>query len=136
MQDTYDPFSYLLSEIRAYDAGLREDWEPYQRDHYLDELLVEEAQEIAWGRRHLTVVHGEPADDVEDELLDELFAAWEEIAERGEWGRIGGVLDDHITVTFAGAQADEGLAIAAEAALRLRPNHWVIADTPNAAWMR
>lgn len=91
---------------------------------------------MAWGRRHLTVVHGEPVDDIEAELLDELFAAWEEIAEHVEWGRIGGVPDDHITVTLAGPQTEEALALATEVALRLRPHHWVIEDTPIAAWMR
>mgnify|MGYP001012207719 CR=1 FL=1 len=55
MQDTYDPFSYLLHEIRAHDAGLREDWDTRQRDHYLETLLIEEAQEIAWGRRFTIV---------------------------------------------------------------------------------
>ena len=41
MQDTYDPFSYLLNEIRAHDAGLREHWDPYQRDHCFEVLLIE-----------------------------------------------------------------------------------------------
>lgn len=46
MQDTHDPASYLRSEIAAYDAGLRPNWEPWQREHYLGVLLVEKAEEI------------------------------------------------------------------------------------------
>lgn len=129
MQDTYDPFSYLLNEIRAYDAGLREDWEPYQRDHYLEVLLIEEAQEIAWGRRHITVLHGPIVDDVEAELLDELFAMWEEIAEVVDWARIGGVPDDHMTITVAGPRSEEALALAADTALKVRARHWTIVET-------
>lgn len=130
MQDTYDPFSYLLHEIRAYDAGLREDWDAHQRDHYLEVLLLEEAQEIAWGRHHLTVVHGEVTDDVEAELLDELFAAWEEVAEHAEWSRIGGVPDHHLTLTVAGNEASALVALALGAAARLRLSQWTITDTP------
>lgn len=130
MQDTYDPFSYLLSEIRAHDAGLREDWDPYQRDHYLEVLLIEEAQEIAWGRRHLTIVHGEVLDDVEAELLDEVFALWEEVAHLAEWSRIGGVPDHHLTLTVAGTEASTLMAVALDAATRLRLPRWMITETP------
>lgn len=130
MQDTYDPFSYLLNEIRAHDAGLREDWDAHQRDHYLEVLLIEEAQEIAWGRHHLTVVHGEVTDDVDAELLDELFAAWEEVAEHAEWSRIGGVPDHHLTLAVAGPGAATLIAIALEAASHLRLSGWMIMDTP------
>ncbi len=130
MQDTYDPFSYLLNEIRAHDAGLREDWDAHQRDHYLEVLLIEEAQEIAWGRHHLTVVHGEVTDDVEAELLDELFAAWEEVAEHAVWSRIGGVPDHHLTITLAGSEAPSLIGAALQAATRLRMTNWIITDTP------
>lgn len=126
MQDTHDPFSFLLNEIRAHDAGLREHWDGHQRSHYLDLLLIEEAQEIAWGRRHLTVVHGEPLDEVDAELLDELFAAWEDIAAIAEWSRIGGVPDQHLTITFAGPNSEPLLLIAAHFATRMKRPHWHI----------
>jgi hypothetical protein len=70
MQDTYDPFSFLLSEIQAYDAGQR-NWNVELREHYLDELLADEAEEIAWGRRHLTIVYGPEWDPVSEQILDE-----------------------------------------------------------------
>ncbi len=132
MQDTYDPFSYVLSEIRAHDAGLRKDWDPSQRDHYLEVLLIEEAQENAWGRRHLTVVHGEPVDDVEAELLDELFAAWESVAEDAEWARIGGVPDHHLTLSAGGAGRDDALSSAVDHVLQANPGHWRIVDAATA----
>ena len=66
MHDTHDPFSFLLNEIQAHDAGDRTTWDGELRAHYLDVLLVEEAQEIAWGRRHLTVIHGETLDEIAD----------------------------------------------------------------------
>lgn len=128
MQDTHDPFSFLLSEIRAHDAGLRANWDDYQRAHYLEVLLVEEAQEIAWSRRHLTVVHGEPLDEVEAELLDDLFAAWEDIAAKPEWARIGGVPDHHLTLAVGGPAAAEHLAAAADLAARANPGHWHVVD--------
>lgn len=128
MQDTYDPFSFLLSEIRAFDAGERENWDPSQRQHYFDVLLADEAEEIAWGRRHVTVVHGEPRDEVEAEVLDDLFAAWEELAGTATWSRIGGVPDHHLTITLAGTDAEGVLAIATELASRANPGRWLITE--------
>jgi hypothetical protein len=124
MQDTHDPFSYLLNEIRAHDAGLREDWDPYQRDHYLETLLIEEAQEIAWGRRHLTVIHGPVLDDVVADLLDELFVAWEEVASRAQWGRIGGGEDSHLTLAIADPQSDRWMDLALDAVAATNPGTW------------
>lgn len=129
MQDTYDPFSYLLNEIRAYDTGLREDWGTCQRRHYLDLLLVEEAQEIAWGRRHLTIVHGDAVDEVQAERLDDLFAAWENIATRAEWCRIGGVPDWHLTLTLADPQHEQWIRWAADQAIAINPGHWQLLAT-------
>lgn len=128
MQDIYDPFSFLLSEIRAFDAGERAHWEPYQRQHYLDVLLADEAEEIAWGRRHLTVVHGSQADDIEAELLDELFAAWEDIAACATWGRIGGVARSHLTLTLAGDLVEHLMASALDAARDVNPGAWRITE--------
>lgn len=132
MQDTYDPFSFLLSEIRAFDAGERENWDPYQRQHYLDVLLADEAEEIAWGRRHLTVVHGPTRDEVAAELLDELFSAWEDLAGLTSWSRIGGVPDHHLTLSVAGTCRDDALSAAADHALRANPGHWRIVDGASA----
>ncbi len=129
MQDTYDPFSFLLSEIHAYDVGLRGNWDPYQRQHYLDVLLADEAEEIAWGRRHLPIVHGELVDEVEAEVLDDIFDAWSDIANRADWSRVGGVPDHHLTLTLAASNTTELLAVAADLAARASPGHWHIIVT-------
>ena len=50
MLDTHDPSNYLLSEIAACDAGLRPNWESWQREHYLQVVLVERAEANAWDR--------------------------------------------------------------------------------------
>jgi len=129
MQDTYDPFSFLLSEIRAFDAGERENWDPFQRQHYLDVLLADEAEEIAWGRRHVSLVHGVLCDEVEAETLDEIFAAWEDLAVGSEWARIGGLSGHHLTLTVGGASANSLVTAAAEFALRHRPRRWRVLET-------
>jgi hypothetical protein len=122
MQDTYDPFSFLLNEIRAHDAGLR-NWSPGQRDHYLDELLADEAQEIAWGRRHLTVVHREVLDEVEAETLDDIVCALLDLID-GAWHRFGGLADHHFTLTVGGPDADDVIERAADIVARAKPDHW------------
>jgi len=127
MQDTYDPFSFLLSEISAFDAGERENWDPCQRQHYFDVLLADEAEEIAWGRRHLTVVHGRLTDDIEADLLDDLFAAWEEVAVSASWARIGGVPDQHLTLTIADDSSDL-FSAAIDVSLRLNPGSWRVIE--------
>jgi hypothetical protein len=127
MQDTYDPFSFLLNEIRAHDAGLR-NWSPGQRDHYLDELLADEAQEIAWGRRHLSVVHGEVLDEVEAETLDDIVCALLDLID-GAWHRFGGLADHHFTLTIVGPDADDVIGRAAEVITRCKPDHWRVIAT-------
>lgn len=129
MQDTYDPFSFLLSEIRAFDTGERENWDPYQRQHYLDVLLADEAEEIAWGLRHLTLVHGR-VDEVEADLLDDVYSAWEDVAARAAWSRIGGVPSSHMTITVRDGSAERLIAEAADVGSRLRRAHWKLLDTP------
>lgn len=127
MQDTHDPFTYLLNEIRAHDAGLRH-WQPGKRARYLGELLADEAQEIAWGRRHLTVVHGEVLDEVEAEALDDIVCALLDLID-GRWHRFGGIPDHHFTLTVAGCDADELIDSAVEVAVRSQPAHWLITTT-------
>lgn len=127
MQDTHDPFSFLLSEIRAHDAGLRR-WQPGDRDHYLAELIADEAQEIAWGRRHLSVIHGEVVDDVEAEALDDIVCALLDLLD-GRWHRFGGLDDHHFTLTVDGVDADEMIGNAIDVIVRIRPQHWIVTTT-------
>jgi hypothetical protein len=127
MQDTYDPFSFLLSEIQAHDVGLR-NWSPGQRGHYLDELLADEAQEIAWGRRHLSVVHGKLLDEAEADALDDIVCALLDLVD-GRWHRFGGIADRHFTLTVDGPAAEDLIADAADLATRTKPTHWRVVAT-------
>jgi len=131
MQDTYDPFSYLLAEIRAYDAGLRP-WEPALRDHYVEALLIQEAEELAWGRHHITIIHGPFVDEIERDLVDELYATILERLDTTEWYRVGGHPDHHITVTLEGALAEAKLAGIADLAARINPGDWRLVDSARA----
>jgi hypothetical protein len=127
MQDIHDPFSFLLTEIHAHDAG-RRDWLPADRELGLRVLLVEEAQEIAWGLRHLSVVHGPIVDDVDGEMLDDLVCALLDLVDSG-WYRFGGIPDHHFTLTVGGPHADDLVADAIEAIVAIRPPNWRILDT-------
>lgn len=127
MQDTHDPFSFLLSEIRAHDAGLRR-WQPGDRDHYLAELIADEAQEIAWGRRHLTIIHGEVIDEVEAEALDDIVCALLDLLD-GRWHRFGGLDDHHFTLTVSGPDADAFLESVATTLVPAIPAQWSVAMT-------
>jgi len=127
MQDTYDPFSYLLNEIRAHDAG-RRTWTDGLRDHLLNELRADEAQEIAWGRRHLTVIHGEILDGIEAETLDDIVCDLLDLVD-GAWHRFGGLADHHFTLTVAGPDAEDLIARATHLATRAKPPHWQVTAT-------
>lgn len=124
MQDIYDPFSYVLGEIRAHDAGQR-GWQPGIRDHYLRVLTADEAQELAWGRRHLTVVHGEVLDETEAEALDDIVCAILDLLD-GRWHRFGGIPDHHFTLTVDGPNADDLVHQIGDLATRAKPGHWAV----------
>jgi len=128
MQDTYDPFSFLLREIQAYDAGQR-NWNPELREHYLDELLADEAEEIAWGRRHLTILYGPEWDPVSEQILDELIHGMVAYVPPANWSRVGGVPGHHVTVTLAGPSADDLIDLMADVALRTNPGPWRVVAT-------
>jgi len=80
-------------------------------------------------------VHGEPVDDIEAELLDELFAAWEYIAEHCEWARIGGVPDHQLTLSVSGERSDLFTARAVSCASRVNPGRWLLFEGA-APWQR
>jgi len=124
MQDIHDPFSYVLSEIRAHDAGQR-GWRPGIREHYLRVLTADEAQELAWGRRHLTVVHGEVLDEAQAEALDDVVCAILDLLD-GRWHRFGGIPDHHFTLTVDGPDADDLISRVETVAACTRPGHWTV----------
>lgn len=127
MQDIHDPFSYVLGEIRAHDAGQR-GWRPGVREHYLRVLTADEAQELAWGRRHLTVVHGEVHDEAQAEALDDVVCAILDLLD-GRWHRFGGIPDHHFTLTVDGPDADDLIRQAARVVRMMRPRHWQVVES-------
>lgn len=65
----YDPFGWRLAEA----ADPATSWERHVV--LAAELLVLEAEELAHGRRHLTIRHGEPADLAESADIDAFYDA-------------------------------------------------------------
>lgn len=119
---TYDPFGWRLQELADPDIS------PLRRSELLDELVVAEAEELAAGRRHLTIVHGEPADMAEAEELNDLYDTVEALVDEAEWSRLSGG-PDYLTVTLAGPNRNERLALIADVA-HGRTHCWSIVDAP------
>ena len=66
---TYDPFGWRLAEVADPATSA---------ERHLDltaELLVLEAEELAHGRRHLSIRHGEPGDLAESADIDAFYDA-------------------------------------------------------------
>lgn len=122
-RDTYDPFSWRLHELA------RPDLNPLRRAELLDDLLVAEAEEIVVGRRHLTIVHGEPSDLAEVEELNVFYDMVSVILDSAEWARLSGS-DDYLTVTVGGRGRDELLERVVDLSRELSPAPSQILDTP------
>ncbi len=123
---TYDPFTWRLEEIDAIDNGHAPD--QGRRAELLDGLLIAEAEELAHGRRHLTIVHAQPHDIIEAEQLDELCDEIDLLVAPAEWQRIRSALD-YLTVTIAAPHASRIIEQIADAAARTNPGHWHILTT-------
>jgi hypothetical protein len=128
------PFSFLLQELRARDAGLREPWAPGQREQVLGDLVVAEAEEIAHGLRHLSVVHGELVDPVEAELIGELIGEVCEMLSRAEGQglvqdvRLSGS-DVHLTITMGGSEVDRWVRQVTETVRCCQRPGWQLIET-------
>lgn len=123
----YDPFSFLLAEVHAYDAGQRQ-WVPQLRQHYLDELVADEAEELAWGRRHLTVTYGRGRNQVSDEALDLLMQGMVANLPASTWSRLGGVPGHHLTITLEGPDAEAIIDLMAYTLTCHNPGPWSIVE--------
>jgi hypothetical protein len=96
----YDPYGWRVTELLGTTTGAQ------RRRALLDEMVVWEAEEIAHGRRHLTIVHGRPENVVESCRLDMLYDGLRELTRGAEWARVRGT-SDYVTVTVSGSDADE-----------------------------
>jgi hypothetical protein len=123
----HDPFTFALNEIRAHDAGRRR-WPVGERIRRLDELVATEAEEIAWGRRHLTLVYGQIATTDEEQALDDAVCIiLDTIA--GRWNRLTGVPGSYLTVTIDGEGAPQLIHTLQAQLAAMTPRHWALTDT-------
>ena len=76
---TYDPFGWRLVELS--DPFLN----PLRRTELLQDLVTCEAEELARGRRHVTIVHGVPCDLATATLLEDVYDTVRAIAGLASW---------------------------------------------------
>ena len=88
-------------------------------------LLLSEAIELVHGRRHLTVVHGDPNEVAASRQLSEYYEELRRLAAGCEWVRVRGNAE-YVTVTVGGAFADEQIALFEVAAAFANPGDWTI----------
>lgn len=119
----YNPFGWRVAEIA--DDGT----DDTRRRELAESLLICEAEELMLGRRHVTVVHGDP-DDLADSIhLTEFYDTVACLASTAEWSRARGSCD-YVTVTFAGADADRMISLVVTAAVRANPGWWTVTERP------
>lgn len=98
---------------------------PEQLQRTRQGFLIAEAIELAHGRRHLSIVHGDPVDVVASRRLSEFYEELRRLAAGCEWVRVRGNAE-YVTVTVGGAGADERIALFEAAAAFADPGHWTI----------
>ncbi len=89
------------------------------------ELVLREALELAHGRRHLTVVHGDPGDVVASRHLSAFYEELRRLAAGCDWVRVRGDAV-YVTVTVGGGLADDRIALFEAAAACANPGGWLI----------
>jgi hypothetical protein len=93
------------------------------------DLLLREAIELAHGRRHLTIVHGDPHEVAASRQLSEFYEELRRLADSCEWVRVRGNAE-YVTVTVGGVAADEQIALVEAAAAFADPGDWTIVASP------
>jgi len=89
------------------------------------EALLREAIELAHGKRHLTIVHGDPREVAASRHLSEFYEELRRLAAGCEWVRVRGNAE-YVTVTVGGGGADEQVALFQAAAAFANPGDWTI----------
>lgn len=116
---THDPFGGLLADVA--DPAT----DPLRRLALSEQLLVAEAEELAHGWRHLTVVHGDPTDLAASRQLSAFYDTLPQLDACGPV-RICGNIIGYVTITVGGSYADERIAALAAAARVADPGDWTI----------
>lgn len=112
-----NPFGWRLADLA--DPAT----DPIRRLALYDELLVCEAEEVAHGHRHVTVLHGDPTDLPASRHLSEFYDTLRNLAGHCLWVRVRGDAD-YVTVTVRGSDADERIAAFVGAAEAANPGSW------------
>ena len=92
------------------------------------DVLLREAIELAHGRRHLTIVHGDPGEVAASRHLSVFYEELRSLAAGCEWVRVRGNAE-YVTVTVGGAVADERIALFEAAAAFANPGDWTVVAT-------
>ncbi len=120
---TYNPFGWRLAEIA--DSHTDE----LRRRDLIESLIIAEAEELALGRRHLTIVHGAPATVADNGTLDAFYDRVFAVADLAEWSRVRGT-EGFVTVALGGSDAEQLLLDIVEIARRANPGSWRVMDRP------
>jgi hypothetical protein len=89
------------------------------------EMLLAEAAELAHGRRHLTIVHGDPTAVGASRELSDFYEELRRLVAGCEWVRVRGDAE-YVTVTVGGSFAEEQIALFEAAAAFANPGDWTI----------
>ncbi len=119
----YNPFGWRIAEIAD-----RSTDDPRRRE-LLEAFVVCEAEELAAGRRHLTIVHGDPDTLADSRRLTAFYDVLGSLASAAEWARVRGSAE-HVTVTIGGPDAEQMISLVATAAARADPGWWRITESP------
>ncbi|MGE0136883.1 MAG: hypothetical protein AB7L17_10640 [Ilumatobacteraceae bacterium] len=119
----YDPFCCRLADLADPATS------PRRHRELIEELVVCEAEEVAHGHRHLTVVHGCPDNLPDSRHLDAFYDTVRVLATRTGWVRVRGTTD-YVTITVRGDDADRHADAFAAAASAVNPGRWVIVPAP------
>jgi len=89
------------------------------------DLLIREAVELAHGRRHLTILHGDPSDAATSRHLSAFYEELRRLAACCGWVRVRGNAE-YVTVTVGGPGADDQIALFEAASAFANPGDWTI----------
>lgn len=115
----YNPYGWRLADLDDPTTNAE------RRRQLHDDLLVWEAQELAHGYRHLTVVHGAANTLNESRDLDGFYDTIRDLTAVSDGARVRGT-GDHVTITLRGVDAEEHITRLAEAAHAAGRRRWHI----------
>lgn len=119
----YNPFGWRLAEITD---PLTDD---ARRRELVESLVICEAEDLAIGRRHLTVVHGDPDCLVDSRDLTAFYDTLARLVAVADWCRVRGA-PGYVTVTVSGRDAERMISVLVAAAERASPGWWTITESP------